>query len=454
MLLSLLYSITITGNSQQHYIDSLSKLLTAPQHDTTLVNIYFDLGRYSGKDSALYYFDKAVELSEKLNAGRDIVNFKLYRAFILHSTGRFARALDDILTARKLAEAISDTIGLIHTYNEAGRFYVSAEHEKRAVHEYREGFRLARIVNSNEWILYIAHNVGELYVNLNVPDSAMYFFQESYKASSNYSFPYTLALVNRGMGRIHTVLGNPDIALPYLHKGLKYAKEDGNDYTLATVYRTLAQAHRQIGRNDSSIYYAKKQLQSAIGDEHIPLTLHALKQLSAMYEGKNNDSAVKYFKLGSVLRDSVYTSQKRIDVESLGFSEEQRREESIALEQKQQHERERYLQFALIGVGLIAFVLIFLLLSQSIIVKSGLVKFLGIVALLLVFEFINLLIHPFIGDFTHHSPLWMFLIMVCIAGLLVPAHHRLEKWITHQLVEKNKRIRLASAKKTILDLEG
>jgi hypothetical protein len=44
--------------------------------------------------------------------------------------------------------------------------------------------------------------------------------------------------------------------------------------------------------------------------------------------------------------------------------------------------------------------------------------------------------------------------MVCIAALLVPLHHRTEKWILHRLVEKNKKIRLEAAKKTIAKLEG
>jgi hypothetical protein len=37
--------------------------------------------------------------------------------------------------------------------------------------------------------------------------------------------------------------------------------------------------------------------------------------------------------------------------------------------------------------------------------------------------------------------------------LLVPLHHKLEKWATQTLVEKNKQIRLAEAKKTIEELE-
>jgi len=54
---------------------------------------------------------------------------------------------------------------------------------------------------------------------------------------------------------------------------------------------------------------------------------------------------------------------------------------------------------------------------------------------------------------THHSPVLMLLALVCIAALLVPMHHKLEKWATNILVEKNKAIRLAAAKRTIEDLE-
>jgi len=47
----------------------------------------------------------------------------------------------------------------------------------------------------------------------------------------------------------------------------------------------------------------------------------------------------------------------------------------------------------------------------------------------------------------------VLLALVCIAALLVPLHYRLENWATKKLVEKNKQIRLAVAKKTIEQLE-
>jgi hypothetical protein len=48
----------------------------------------------------------------------------------------------------------------------------------------------------------------------------------------------------------------------------------------------------------------------------------------------------------------------------------------------------------------------------------------------------------------------ILLATVCIAALLVPVHHRMEILILQRLVEKNKKIRLKAAKKTIAKLEG
>ena len=48
----------------------------------------------------------------------------------------------------------------------------------------------------------------------------------------------------------------------------------------------------------------------------------------------------------------------------------------------------------------------------------------------------------------------MLLALVAIASLIVPLHHKLENWSINKLVEKNKAIRLANAKKTIEELEA
>ena len=128
--------------------------------------------------------------------------------------------------------------------------------------------------------------------------------------------------------------------------------------------------------------------------------------------------------------------------------------EDAAQKSEEEQQRKQNIQFALIALGIVTFVILFFLLSISIIVTEKLISFFGILGLLIVFEFINLLIHPFLETVTQHSPVLMLLALVALASLLIPLHHRMEKWINEKMTEKNKKIRLAAAKKTIRQLES
>jgi amino acid transporter len=72
-------------------------------------------------------------------------------------------------------------------------------------------------------------------------------------------------------------------------------------------------------------------------------------------------------------------------------------------------------------------------------VNPKIIKFLGLLGLLLLFEFISLFLHPYIATLTHHTPVYMLLILVAIASLLVPMHHRLQRWVREQLAQKNRK---------------
>ena len=104
-------------------------------------------------------------------------------------------------------------------------------------------------------------------------------------------------------------------------------------------------------------------------------------------------------------------------------------------------------------MGIIIFITFFLLLTRTVVVEEKLISFFAVLGLLVVFEFVNLLIHPWLAEFTHESPLWMLLILVLIAALLIPLHHKMEHIVKEKLVQKNKAIRLSAAKKTIEQLD-
>ncbi len=65
----------------------------------------------------------------------------------------------------------------------------------------------------------------------------------------------------------------------------------------------------------------------------------------------------------------------------------------------------------------------------------GVIDFMGVLSLLLVFEFITLLSHPFIERITGHTPVLELIILVVVASVLVPAHHQLTHWLKERLAK-------------------
>lgn len=257
------------------------------------------------------------------------------------------------------------------------------------------------------------------------------------------------------MGRIHFEKGQNTLALEHYRISIPYSKEANNDLRLSDTFLDIAKVFEKIRQNDSALFYAKQSLLLAKEKGFTKQVRDAGRFLSSYYRNiRIQDSAYFYQDITKAANDSLFSQQKSRQFQTLAFDEKLRLQEILAAELKDKKKRSNNLQYAGIAIGLITFIILFLLMSHSIIANQKLIRFLGVIALLIVFEFINLFIHPYLSHATNDSPLIMLLVMVCIAALLVPVHHRMEKWISHRLVDKNKKIRLAAAKKTITELEG
>jgi hypothetical protein len=165
------------------------------------------------------------------------------------------------------------------------------------------------------------------------------------------------------------------------------------------------------------------------------------------------DSAYFYSRLETKYIRLIYNQEKLSGIEAMGLKEKLRKmnEFEIEAEVKQQHMKN--IQYIIIFIGIITFIIIYFLISNSTIFNEKWISFFGILGLLIVFEFINLITHPFLEQLTQHNPIVMLLALVTLASLLIPLHHRLEKWIKEKMTKKNINIRLAKAKKTIKVLE-
>lgn len=290
-----------------------------------------------------------------------------------------------------------------------------------------------------------------------MPDSGMLYAQKSVNIATELNLGLVLAVSTSTLGENYIAAGQYDIALPFLRRALAYYQKNNapSPHLDAYLKNDFAEVFLATKMYDSANFYAWQALKVAIPSEEKEQSVRAYEYLYKSFEQTNRqDSLNKYFRLAMTTKDSLFSLEKIKSIQALSFREDLRQQEIATEKLKEEEERHQNIQYASITLGIIIFITLFLLLSRAVIVNEKLISFFAILGLLIIFEFINLLIHPWLAHFTHESPVLMLLALVLIAALLIPMHHKLEHWIKEKMVEKNKAIRLASARKTIKKLGG
>jgi tetratricopeptide (TPR) repeat protein len=424
-----------------------------------ILQVLVDANQYVSNDSMVFYAQQAVLFSMK-NRNTLPINSEAGSLNILASSlwwsGNYPDAKETFFKALKVAEPIGDTmltadiyVGLAMVNRNAGDF-------RQAITYYTTAENLTKNIPDNEVLNEILVDKGKCYEQLNILDSAYTYMQECL-AMMYRRFKGKNVLgggVHSAMGVIYSKMGKEQLAVEFFRQSIQLNSELNSIRLLARGYCEFAEHFDRFHQQDSAIYYATKGLLIDRRFNLLVQQLQASTLLTKLYKQENKiDSAFKYQQLMIETRDSVFSNEKINRLQTLEFNEQLRQQELASEKAKSEEERKQNIQYALIAIGLVILIILFLFLSQSFITNTKLISFFGVIALLLVFEFLNLLVHPFLERITHHSPILMLLALVCIAALLVPLHHKLEKWTTVKLVEKNKATRLANAKKTIEKLE-
>jgi tetratricopeptide (TPR) repeat protein len=305
------------------------------------------------------------------------------------------------------------------------------------------------------------NEIGLTFLSNKQFDSAMFYLQYSLKLAETTGDDSLILYPMSSIGEVHLEMGNYDLGLPYIRRVLAYPPWFNDAECHRWMYNDLAQAFLGTGQFDSAVYYSSETVRLCYQPELSEINgqlLRAYKYLYAGYDALHQiDSSNKYFRLATVLKDSLFDIDKIKAVQAVTLREQMYKLEleSQAELSKQEALKERRvtIEYSALGIGIITLLILGLMLSQSIAVKPKLVKTFGIVGLLITFEFLNLLLHPFLGDITHHSPALMLLCMVVVAALLVPLHHKLQHWITTKLVARSERNRIEAAKKIIAEAE-
>jgi hypothetical protein len=195
----------------------------------------------------------------------------------------------------------------------------------------------------------------------------------------------------------------------------------------------MARLFTDAARTDSALYYARLSLASAYASGFTKRLLNAASFLTNYFKGMNLvDSAFHYQEITMAAKDSLFSEEKVRKVQNLNFTEQIRQQE--ILEAKRQAQEKRTTRIQMLGVGaFIPFFFGILMLSSKWTKKRKIIRFLGFLGVLLLFEFIAYLLDPLIVSLSLGVPVLNLLFLVILASLLVPLDSWMEDWVNEKL---------------------
>ncbi|PWU03171.1 MAG: hypothetical protein C5B52_03975 [Bacteroidetes bacterium] len=441
-ILGIIFFLVIQLNVQaQSGLDSLLRELNSATRDTAKIDLMIKIARKyveSKPDLTFKYCTDALTLSRKINYERGEALALSFIGVAFIGFGDFPKALENILEALKKSEAINDKHSMGVCYMGLGAVYGEQGDYQRALEYCLKSNKIYQDLNNVSSYTATLVNTGNAYLNLNRMDSARFYLNKAVELSRSIDDKANEAGAYLNLGYIHFKLNQFDLATAFYRQGIPTFISDNNYLFLYNSYYFLAQIYDSTHHYDSAFRYSRlalifsQKMGSATNEAEIA------NQLSGIFKKKGElDSALFYMSMAMNAKDSMTSQEKIKKLQALTFSEQLRQMQIAEQVAKDAESRKRNLQLAAIAIFIPLFFLFVLILSKRK-VKTRTVEFFAVLSLLFLFEFIVLFAHPFIGKWTHESPIWMLLILVIIASLLVPLHHRSEQWIKNKLTHKPK----------------
>lgn len=431
------------ATAQKSKADSLRALLAVEKKDSLRVKRMWQLAsevKNYDPEEALRIAQRGLFLAKEIRdtEGQSRSLGVIANTFL--NLGNYPKALEYNLEKLKIEEGRNLPRNLASVLMSIAIVYSMNEEYEKALPYFQKSDSVITAAKVSEFYYHIKLNRGDVYDKMNLLDSAFTYYNASLGIARSMQNADFEGASMTGMGHVYRKKNQFDSSAAYYQGAIPKLTEANDEILVCEAALGLAKLYRQFEKHDSAVLYARLSDHVALKAGFINDQLKSSEFLSTVFKETNNiDSAFHYVNTVRVLNDSVNSKNRIREIQALSMSEQVRQlqiEEEKRLAKK---ERSQQLQLLFIAIFIPGFFLITLLLSR-IKIPLRIVRLLGVLSLIILFEYLTLLLHPLVKEFTHHTPVYEMIIFVCIALILIPAHHRIEHWLISKLVRNREGI--------------
>ncbi len=451
---TLLYSIatayeTVQKDSGINYGNRSLKVAEKLHDQRKIANAYFEIGNISSKSEGIAGLDnlnKALKIFEVLKDKKQQAR-TLERIGNAYSDSEIPKSLEYCFKALKIDEEIGFKEGEADAYIDMSVIYNSENETNNALDYALKALALYResgIKSGEATSLFV---IGAIYDGKSDNAKSLENYFKAYNIYEETGDKTSGGEVLGNIAGVYVIQRDYRKALEYQLKSLAIAKQSGDSYLTAWRMVTLNWTYLRILKDSDKTmidsffsgnkeFLLQKMIMTLDSVKRIFIKLSVFPGLEDAYYlqsvadsiSGNFTGAYDNYKNYAILKDTLNSDKTK---KKLAIIENQRNDYLAKL--KMDDEKHKHnLQMLGIALFIITFLFGVILLSRAR-VHPLVLKLSGILALLMMFEFIYLLIDPLISDWTNDNPIYTLGAMVGIAAILIPTHHKLEHWIKEWL---------------------
>lgn len=311
-------------------------------------------------DSAIFYHEKAIAMSEKSGKEKVKANSLGTLSFIYLDQSKFDKALEMQLEALHCFERQGDEEGISRAYQGIGE--INCEYLgkcKLAIDYYRKSFVIKKKIGSDRGMAYVLKKLADAYQKMEVLDSAEHYLNGTIKLAEKLGDKRLVIDVNSALASIWMTMKKPDSQLIRINlKVVELGKEIGHPEAQYGSYLTLGDIYQKKGDYQKAVaYYEQSAMLGKESGDHDYLS-HLSYSRYMLYKNHFHDApkALEALEAYLVSHDSVTNAAKFKAVEDISTQYETAKKEVIIAEQ---HEaiRQGRIRFWLIA-GILALALV------------------------------------------------------------------------------------------------
>jgi two-component system, NarL family, sensor kinase len=251
-----LFFLIMAFNCQSQEIlnkDSLLRIAKTAKEDTGKVLLYISIGQqYENNlpDSAIYYYNKANELSEKLNYIVGIIKYVSNITYVYNAQGKLDSSLRLNLYSVELSKKINDKRRIGFCLANVAISYMKLEQYENSVSYYLQAIKVLEEISNNEKLHILYNDLAILYDKMMQYDKALQFARQAITVSRSLNDSTNLAITLSTIALPLINTNRPAQALPYLEESLKICRLTNNIYVRESVLLNLGNVYMMAGQKE------------------------------------------------------------------------------------------------------------------------------------------------------------------------------------------------------------